>query len=93
MNKQAAKKLAESEKTSIGDLRVMIASAATRGGMSRVNPAFSMDQVCEIYAGALAGRDDAEIPKAWRVDPYSAAGAMKPSRDVLIVTNILRDCA
>lgn len=92
MGKQAAKKLAESETLSIGDLRRMIAKAKGSAALSSVNPQFTLDQTCDIYEAALQGRDDAEIPKAWRSDPYSATGAFKPTRDVLIITNICRDC-
>jgi hypothetical protein len=94
MNRKAAQDRAREEKLSVGDLRQMIMSARFRGGMSKVNPAFSTDEVCDIYEAALAGRDDAEILKAWRPDIHSRhAGAQKPSRDFLQVTNILRDCA
>jgi hypothetical protein len=94
MNKQQAKAKMLEEQLSIGDLRRMIAEARTKGGMSKVNPAFSIDEVCDIYESALEGRDAAEVPKAWRPDVYSRhANAVKPSRDSLQVTNILRDCA
>lgn len=94
MNKNAAKLKAQSETLNIGDLRKMISDAKPKGGMSKVNPAFPLERVCEIYEAALDGRADTEIPKAWKQDIYSRhPGAVKPSRDVLIVTNILRDCA
>ncbi len=92
MGKQAAKKLAESETLSVGDLRAMIARARARGGMGTVNPTLTMDRVCGIYDAALEGRDDTEVPKAWRSDPYSSTGRLKPTRDALIVANICRDC-
>lgn len=94
MNRAAAKKKAQEETLTIGELRQMISAARLKGGMSKVNPAFTIDSVCDIYDGALEGRLDDELPKAWRRDIYSRhADAVKPSRDVLIVTNILRDCA
>lgn len=94
MNKVAAKKMAEAETVSIGDLRNMITATRDRVGFSNVNPSLTLDVVCDIYWKALEGRSDDEVPKAWRPDIYSRRlGAVKPSRDVLIVTNILRDCA
>ncbi len=50
----------------------------------------ALDRACEIYEAAIADRNDEEIPRAWRSDPYT--GHAKASRDSLIVTNILRDC-
>lgn len=94
MNRSAAQLKARTETLTIGDLRKTIASARARGGMSKVNPAFSLDEVCDIYEAAIAGRAETEIPKAWKADIYSRhPGAQKPSKDFLIVVNILRDCA
>lgn len=93
MNKAAARKLAESETVSIGKLRQMIEEKRGSIGMSAVNKSFTIEQALDIYAAALGNRSDDEIPKAWRPDPYSRSGKMKPSGDSLIVTNILRDCA
>lgn len=93
MNKRDAKTKSQASEISIGELRSMISTARQRGGMSRVNPAVSLEQACDIYERSLAGRDDAEIPAGMRVDPYSSRGAMKPSRDSLIIKNILWDCA
>jgi hypothetical protein len=57
--------------------------------MSSVNPSIPLAKTCEIFS-ACAQRPAEEVPKAWRVDVYS--GRRKPSKDFLIVTNILRDC-
>jgi hypothetical protein len=90
MNKQTAKKMAQSNELSVGDLRKMIAAARPRGGMSRVNPQFTLEQTCDIFEKALAGREDGEIPKGMRYDPYK--NREMPSRDSLMINNILRDC-
>ena len=93
MNKQAARKQALAGAVSIGELRAAINDAITSGRrISRVNPQFTLIEACRIYTAALEGRDDAEVPAALRPDPYSRSGAMKPTRDVLLITNILRDC-
>lgn len=94
MNRSAAKLKAQTETLTIGDQRGMIAKASVKNGMSKVNPAFTIARVCEIYEAAISDRPDTEIPKAWKPDIYSRhPGAQKPSRDLLLVTNILRDCA
>ena len=94
MNKIAAKKAAQEEKFSVGQLRKMISERAGKGGASQVNPAIPIGRACEIYTAALEGRADDEMPRAWRRDPYSRRGdTVKPTRDVLLVTNILRDCS
>lgn len=93
MDKRAARKLAESETLSIGDLRKMITARRGALGMSRVNKSLTVEQAVDIFEGSIAGRDDAEVPKAWKLDPYSRHGAMKHTRDVLLITNILWECA
>lgn len=93
MNKRKARATAEAGTTSIGELRAMIQAARGRGGMSQVNPAFPLERVLDIYERAIAGRDAAEKPAGLARDPYSRVGRMKPTRDCLTVTNILRDCA
>lgn len=87
-----AKKLAEGETITIGQLRHMICARRGSGGMSAVNPAIPLDKVLDIYLGALEGRPEGDIPRAWRPDPYSRSGRMRATRDQIIVTNILRDC-
>lgn len=93
MNRKIAKAKSLASETSIGDLRKMIEGARRPGLRSRVNQAFTMEQVCDIYLAALAGRDDAEIPAGLRDDPYSSVGRKRPTGDSLIIMNILRDCA
>lgn len=91
MNRAMSKTKSVEGKLSIGELRRMIASARGLGGMSTVNPAFTMGEVCEIYENAIKGRDDAEIPKGLVHDVYRRRDV--PSKDSLIIRNILRDCA
>ena len=82
MNKQVAKRKAETETFQVGDLRKMIASARSRGGVSSVNSQFAIHETCEIYDGCLDGLPDtAMFPRSHRPG------------DVLRLTNILRDCA
>lgn len=91
MNKRAARQKAMEGGISIGELREMIASARGRGGMSRVNPVFELERTLDIFDAAMRDRDAAEIPTTMRRDPYSRTGRLKPTRDVLLITNILRD--
>lgn len=93
MNKQAARKKALEGKLSIGDLRQMIQAARGSDGISAVNAAIPKERALDIYEAAIATRDDAEVPTVLRPDIYSNLGRMKATRDALIITNILRDCA
>tara|TARA_Y100000310_G_scaffold325962_1_gene390231 strand:- start:373 stop:654 length:282 start_codon:yes stop_codon:yes gene_type:complete len=93
MNKRTARQKATEGGITIGGLRAMILKARDRGGMSRVNPAFTLDQTLDIYERAIEGRADDEEPRTLRPDPYSRSGRMKPTGDVLLITNILRDAA
>ena len=91
MNKAKARKIALEGRLTVGDLRAKIAAARSIGGMSRVNPSFYLWRTLDIYEAALAGRDDGETPTVWRPDLHSTTGAMKPTLDVMLITNILRD--
>ena len=91
MNKKLAGEKSIEGRLSIGELRQMITSARKRGGVSRVNEIFTMEKVCDIYEGAFAGRDDGEVPKGMKYDVYKRRDV--PSKDSLIIRNILRDCA
>jgi hypothetical protein len=90
-SKHNARERAEQGVLSIAELRAMIALARGRGGQSRVNPTIPLEHALDIYEAALAGREDSEVPAVWRPDPYSKSDGMKPTKDVLIITNILRD--
>jgi len=76
---------------SFGELRNLIRASRGRGGMSRVNPAFTLEQALDIYERAIADRVDGETPPGLRHDVYRP-GRMRRTRDGLIVQNILRDC-
>jgi hypothetical protein len=91
MNKQTARKKSREGLLSVGELRIMIRSAKNRGGLSQVNPQFTLKQTCDIFENALADREDSEIPSGMRLDVYK--NRMVPSRDSLIIYNILRDCS
>jgi hypothetical protein len=91
MDKQLAKSKSIEGKLSIADLRGMISERRKTGGMSRVNPMFTIEQVCDIYEGAIAGRDGTETPAGMKYDGYKRHDV--PSKDSLIIKNILRDCA
>jgi hypothetical protein len=91
MNKKMANAKSIEGKLSIGQLREMIESARAMGGMSQVNPAFTMAQVCDIYKRAIQDRSVEEIPSGVHYDVYKRRNV--PSKDSLIIRNILRDCA
>lgn len=91
MNKKMAEENSVEGKLSIGDLRRMIKSARALGGLSQVNSQITMKQACDIYEAAITGREDAEIPNGIHYDIYKRRNV--PSRDSLIIRNILRDCA
>lgn len=93
MNKRDANKQALENTRTVADLRAMVANARGRGGMSKVNPQFTLEQTCDIYAAALKDRKDDEVPAGMRRDVYSRTERMKPSRDSLMISNILRDCS
>ena len=92
MKRSEAKVGATRGVVSFGELRNLIRSSRGRGGMSRVNPAFTLEQVLDIYERAIANRPDGEVPPGFR-DDYRRPGRMRRTRDSLIVQNILRDCA
>ena len=91
MNKRDAKAESISGTISIGQLRGFIKSALSRGGMSKVNPQLTLAQSCEIYKTALQDRADDETPNGIKYDVYRRRDV--PTKDSLIICNILRDCA
>lgn len=99
MNKIQARKLSRAGTLSVGRLRQMIGTARPRGGFSRVNKQVPLEVACEIYLKALEGRPDKEIPAGMVHDAYvetrgyPESDYMKPSRDSMLISNILRDCS
>lgn len=91
MNKREARAKSQSGEISIGELRAMIAAAKSQFRASRVNSSLMLSQVCEIFERALDGRLDDEKPTGLKTDVYS--GRVTPSKDSLIIANILRECA
>ena len=91
MNRKAAQTTARGETLTFGDLRNLIRPyLADCHQASKVNPAFTLSGAAGIYDAAIADRPDDEVPKAWRRDVYRDRDL--PSKDFLIVVNILRDC-
>ena len=81
MNKRTARKQAYDNSMSVADLMALIDAARGRQVLSSVNPLIPHEKALDIYARALALRDPSDVLDGNR------------SRDVLILTNILRDCA
>ena len=88
MGKRAAQAVAREERLTWDNLKAMLDKAEGCTGQSTVNAAIALDVVRLIHLRAIADRDLAEAPKMWSRDIYSR---VKPSRDFLSVTNILRD--
>lgn len=90
MNKREARRQATENQRSIADLRKLIADRRGAGGMSKVNRMFTLEQALDIFERGIAERDAAEVPEGLRYDVYKNCD--RPSRDALIITNILREC-
>ena len=93
MNKKAARTKALSGDVSIKYLREIIKERRTKNieGYSAVNKNLPMYIVLEIYERAISDRADEERPNPYRYDCYKDREVV--SKDVLLMTNILRDCA
>ena len=89
MNKTTATKLARANAMTIRELRTLIESARI-DGMSCVNPTIPKAMAVDIYRKAIAGRLDDEVPMGMKFDAYRRRDV--PSKDSLIIANILRDC-
>lgn len=87
-SKHKAAAVAREERLTWGELKSMIEKSPMEG-VSIVNPAIPLKIIAVIHMAVIDSHDLNEVPKAWRNDPYS--GKPRPSRDFLIVTNILRD--
>ena len=91
MNKSKAMKMAEANTITIRELRELIAKARGRGGQSRVNPQFALEDILDIFERAIADRLDDEVPAGTRYDSFK--GHHVSTRDRLKIANILRECA
>lgn len=91
MNKSKAMIEAKSNARSIGELRALIAAKRGGSGISKVNPQFTLEEALNIFDAAIKDRPGEEIPAGMRYDPYLNKDV--PSRDALIIKNILWECA
>jgi hypothetical protein len=91
MGKSEAKKRADAGGISIGDLREMIAKARGKRTVCNINPQLTHEEALDIFEKGLAGRDDSEVPITLAEDVYRP-NRMKPTRDHLVISNILRVC-
>lgn len=91
MNKRDARERSTQGTLSIADLRGLIAAKRGAGGMSKLNPQFTLEQALDVLERGIAARDAAEVPPGLRYDIYKERNV--PSRDALIIQNILRECA
>lgn len=92
MGKQKAQALAREERLTWADLLALVNAGPPDDEPSSVNRALSIGYCRDLYRKVIAEREASHVPQAWRVDVYiHQAGAVKPSKDFLIVTNILRD--
>ena len=75
----------------IGQLRALIEGSRWRSGASTVNKCIHIGRALDIYAGAIDGRNEDEVPAGLTYNVYKRADVA--SKDALIIVNILRDCA
>lgn len=72
----------------------MIENARGKRAFSKVNKGIALETALDVYKAALGNRSDTDVPAGMVPDYYSPNGAgMKPSRDSVLIYNILRDCA
>lgn len=90
MNKTKAKKEAQDNTRSWGELKDLV-DATSDEGMSVVNKGLTKKQVLEIFKGMLETVDLSEVPDGM---VYSARkNKLIFSKDALGIMNILRECA
>jgi hypothetical protein len=90
MNRATAKRLATAGGYTFGELRGLIASARGARPRSRVNPAFPLEAVLDMFVRAIANRGDNEVATSTR---YDCVRGVVRTGESLIVQNILRECA
>ncbi len=93
MTKKAATALIYSKTLTFGFLKEKIREKEAKGqlGASKLNPSLTIQQVCEIFAGAFAERNDSDVVEAERYSPTRDRYIM--TKDALIARNILVECA
>jgi hypothetical protein len=90
MNRATAKRLATAGGYTFGELRGLIASARGARLKSRVNPAFPLETVLDMFVRAIASRGDDEVATSTR---YDCVRGLVRTGESMIVQNILRECA
>lgn len=91
MGKQKAQALAREEKLTWEQLLAIVNAGPSDDEACSINPSLTVGYCRALYRTIIADRLSEEKPKAWRPDVYSRRpGAVKPSKDFIIVTNILR---
>lgn len=93
MNKHKAQTVAREERLTWSELLALVNNCQRPDNeVSVLNPQITVAYSRDLFRKICLERDQNEKPKAWRLDVYSRhPGAVKPSRDFLIVTNILRE--
>lgn len=90
MNKTAAKKYLENNKITYGDLKELIHNTRGRGGMSRVNPQFTLEQVLDILERAFKDKNDDTIIEVFKYSPVK--NKMVKTASALGAINVIREC-
>lgn len=90
MNKTAAKKYLENNEVTYGDLKRAIADKRGHGGMSKVNPQFSLEQVLDIFDGAYKDKNDEDVVVVSVYSPRKDRMVMSSS--ALGAKNVIREC-
>lgn len=90
MNKRKAKEQAQNNTRSIGELLQLVKNKRGKGGMSKLNPAFTLEEILDIFEKPWENKDPNEIPKGMK---YSARkGYEIMSLDGIGIWNLLREC-
>ena len=80
-SKRRARQRAYEEAITCGELKQMVTNTRGRGGQSCVNPQFSLEDVLDMFDGALQGRADDDVPR----DSHRRS-------DIMLTINVLREC-
>lgn len=90
MNKSAAKKYLENNKITYGDLKKAVSDKRGSGGMSKVNPQFTLEQVLDIFDGAYKDKNDDDVVEVFVYSPRKDRLVMSSS--ALGAKNVIREC-